>query len=76
MQNYTLIHTTIDRVLANKTAEVLENEGIAVLIEHIEIKSTTDNAHGFRILVPVQSAHESMRLLQMIMDVNNVAYAA
>jgi hypothetical protein len=64
MEQFLVLTTTTEQNLANKTCAALENAGIPVMLEHIEIVEGEDRASGYRVLVPSQFTATAMRLVK------------
>ena len=70
MDRFLVLTTTTDQPLANKACEALEDAGIPVMLEHIEILSGKTRASGYRLLVPSQFTHTAMKVI----DATSVAH--
>ena len=63
MERFLVLTTTTEQPLANRTCAVLEDAGIPVMIEHVEITDGGSRALGFRLMVPSQFTQTAMRLI-------------
>lgn len=70
MEKFLVLTTTTEQILATRTCELLEDSGIPVMLEHIEILDGNTRAHGYRLLVPSQYSQTALRLV----DVASNAY--
>ena len=70
MDKFLVLTTTTEQRLANRACELLEDSGIPVMLEHIEIMDGNTRAHGYRLLVPAQFSQTALRLV----DVASQAY--
>jgi len=64
--------TTTEQPLADRTCAVLEEAGIPVILEHVEMRARQTFAPGYRVLVPAQFSQTAMRLV----DATSSAYYA
>jgi hypothetical protein len=62
MEKFQILTTTTEQSLANKTCAVLEEAGIPVMLEHVEMAEGRSRVSGFRVLVPIQHTQTAMRL--------------
>lgn len=62
MDKYLTLTTTTEQPLANKTCAMLENAGIPVMMEHVELKEGRARSSGYRVLVPSQFTQVAMKL--------------
>ncbi|RMG44050.1 MAG: hypothetical protein D6719_02715 [Candidatus Dadabacteria bacterium] len=65
MEKYLVLTTTTERSLANRACTTLEQAGIPVLVEHVEISESGLRATGYRVLVPAQFTQTAMRLVKV-----------
>lgn len=70
MDRFLVLTTTTEQPLANKTCAVLEDAGIPVMLEHVEITHGETRASGYKLLVPSQFTQTAMRLV----DATSSAY--
>jgi hypothetical protein len=84
MDKFEILTTTTEQTLANKTCAVLENAGIPVMLEHVELGDVNSGEvekveeesrseakrSGFRLSVPHQFSKTAMRLA----DVTSSSY--
>ena len=63
MEKFLVLTTTTEQNFAAQTSETLENAGIPVMIEHVEILDGKDLAHGYRVMVPSQHSQSAMQLM-------------
>jgi hypothetical protein len=65
---FLVLTTTFEQALADRTCAALEDAGIPVILEHVQIsdRDLDDNpytASGFRVLVPAPHTQTAMRLV-------------
>ena len=65
---FLVLTTTFEQALADKACAALEDAGIPVILEHVQISERdSDNApykaSGFRVLVPAPHTQAAMRLV-------------
>ena len=65
---FLVLTTTFEQALADKTCAVLEDAGIPVILEHVQIsdrdvRDTPYTASGYRVLVPAPMTQTAMRLV-------------
>jgi hypothetical protein len=65
---FLVLTTTFEQALADKTCAVLEDAGIPVILEHVQIsergsKEAPYKASGYRVLVPAPLTQTAMRLV-------------
>lgn len=63
MEKFLVLTTTTEQNLAARACDMLENSGIPVMLEHIEILDGNTRAHGYRLLVPSQYSQSAMRIV-------------
>ena len=63
MDRYLEVVTTEDSTSADKSCETLEQAGIPVLIQHVEITTEGTSRPGFTLLVPSQHCNQAQRLV-------------
>jgi hypothetical protein len=63
MEKYREVRTTAHRPAANKMSAVLENAGIPLMVQHVEISSGQDLETRFRLLVPDQHSQKALLLV-------------
>lgn len=65
MERFLVVSTTTEQSLANRSLSVLEEAGIPVMLEHVEIVAhgRRSSASGYRLLVPVDHVHTAMRII-------------
>lgn len=63
MDRFLVLTTTTERPFANKACALLEDAGIPVMMEHVEITQGNCRASGFKLLVPSQYTQTAMRLV-------------
>lgn len=62
MDRFVNLTTIGDRLLANRVCQSLEDAGIPVMLEHVEIVQNLQRTSGFRLLVPLESLQTAQRL--------------
>jgi hypothetical protein len=65
---FLVLTTTFEQGLADRTCAVLEDAGIPVILEHVQIADRTPEniaykASGYRVLVPAPHTQTAMRLV-------------
>lgn len=63
MERFLVLTTTTERHQASRACAALEDAGIPVMLEHVEINNDGGSASGFRLLVPAQFTQTAMRLV-------------
>jgi hypothetical protein len=58
------LFTTTEARIADASCEALEDAGIPVMIEHVDVLEEGERAPGFRLLVPSEHSQEALRLAQ------------
>ena len=64
MEKFLVLTTITEQRVANHYCAVLEDAGIPVIIEHVEILDGSLCALGYRLLVPAEFTGAGMRILQ------------
>lgn len=59
---FVVLTTTSERPLANRICAALEDDRIAVMLEHVEIRQGRTKASGFRLLVPSDTIQRAMKI--------------
>lgn len=62
MDKFIHLTTIADRLIANRLCQSLEDAGIPVMLEHVDIIEHLQRASAFRLLVPTQLAQTARRL--------------
>jgi hypothetical protein len=65
---FLVLTTTFEQALADKTCAALEDAGIPVILEHVQISEREGakggyKASGYRVLVPAPHTQTAMRLV-------------
>ena len=63
MEQFLVVTTTTEQNLADRACAALEEAGIPVMIEHIEIVDGKQRASGYRLLVPSQFTQTAMKVV-------------
>jgi len=63
MDQFLIIATLTHHMIANRTCEALEDAGIPVMLEHVEIEEDGNSTTGYRVLVPSQYSSAATRLV-------------
>ncbi|MBX7143872.1 MAG: DUF2007 domain-containing protein [Oligoflexia bacterium] len=63
MDQYLVLTTTTDQPLANSACALLEEAGIPLMLEHVELSRGARRACGYRLLVPQRYSHKAQRLV-------------
>lgn len=63
MDHYVLLTRISDQPLANKACAALEDAGIPVMLEHVEVTSGATRASSYRLFVPSQFTQTAQRLV-------------
>lgn len=61
--HYILLTRISEQPLANKACAALENAGIPVMLEHVEVKSGATRASSYRLFVPSQFTQTAQRVV-------------
>jgi hypothetical protein len=61
--HYILLTRISEQPLANKACAALENAGIPVMLEHVEVKNGGTRASSYRLFVPSQFTQTAQRLV-------------
>ncbi|MBN8549407.1 MAG: hypothetical protein J0M12_08845 [Deltaproteobacteria bacterium] len=61
--HYILLTRISEQPLANKACAALENAGIPVMLEHVEVKSGATRASSYRLFVPSQFTQSAQRVV-------------
>ena len=64
-ERFVSIKVLSDSASADRTCSILEEAGIPVLIQHLEIEEGTLKASGYRVLAPAHCAQTAMKLLNV-----------
>lgn len=62
MEQFVVVITTTDQPLADRACAALEDAGIPVMLEHVEIHENNFRASGYRLMVPSQFVQSAQRL--------------
>ncbi len=62
MERFLILSTIKEQSLANRACAALENAGIPVMIEHVELRENGEKSQGFRLLVPSQYTQTAKRI--------------
>ena len=71
MDQFVVLATLSDNILADVVCSALESAGIPVLMEHVEIVQGHLNASGVRVLAPADKAQHAMLLVQHVLDLQS-----
>jgi hypothetical protein len=63
MDQFLIIATLNHHMIANRTCAALEDAGIPVMLEHVEIEEDGISSTGYRVLVPSQHSSAATRLV-------------
>ena len=63
--HYILLTRISEQPLANKACAALENAGIPVMLEHVEVKSGATRASSYRLFVPSQFTQTAQRVVDV-----------
>ena len=63
MDDYVLVSRITEQPLANRACAALEDAGIPVMMEHVEIKNGPTRASSFRLLVPSQFTQTAQKVV-------------
>lgn len=63
-QYYLVLITSTERSVVNRACNLLEESGIPVMIEHVELLDGPTRARSYRVLVPSEFAQTGMRIVQ------------
>ena len=63
MERFMVLTTTTEQPFVTRATELLEEAGIPVMIEHVEIMDSKNRALGYRVLVPRQYTQYAMQLV-------------
>lgn len=63
MDHYVLLTRISEQPLANRACASLEDAGIPVMLEHVEVKSGSTRASNFRLFVPGQHVQAAQKLV-------------
>jgi len=63
---YRMLTTLTDRSVVTRSSSVLEDAGIPVMIEHVEMLDGNAQAYGFRMLVPEDHFHRAWHLIRPV----------
>jgi hypothetical protein len=66
MDQYLVLTTTTEQPLATRACDALEDAGIPLLLEHIEMSSGKHKASGYRLLVPSRFSQRARRLVDIV----------
>ena len=64
-ERYVSITVFSDPVAADQACSVLEEAGMPVLIQHLEVQDGNIRASGYRVLAPANCVQTAMRLLNL-----------
>ncbi len=64
-ERYVSITVFSDPVAADQACSVLEEAGLPVLIQHLEVEGGELKASGYRVLAPANYAQTAMKLLNL-----------
>lgn len=63
MDHFLMLTTTTSRNKADRLCDRLEDAGIPVILEHIEVRDGALRAIGYRLLVPARNTAVALKLL-------------
>jgi hypothetical protein len=66
MDQYLVLTTTTEQPLATKACDALEDAGIPLLLEHIEMANGRERSSGYRLLVPSRFSQRARRLVDVV----------
>ena len=64
MEQFLVLTTIKDRLLADRACSILEGAVIPVILEHVELFEAGQNASGFRVLVPATNVVQAKTLMK------------
>jgi hypothetical protein len=64
-ERYVSITVLSDPVAADQACSVLEEAGMPVLIQHLEVEDGAVKVSGYRVLAPANCAQTAMKLLNL-----------
>ncbi len=68
MDTFLVLCTVAERELASALSEALENEGMSVMLEHVQIRSGFEQASGYRILVLSKDVEQATLLVAQVKE--------
>ncbi len=74
MDQFVVLATVSDTMVADLICGALEGAGIPVLLEHVEIYDGKLNASGVRILAPSTKAQKAIMLLESTLSAERRAH--
>jgi len=66
MDQFVVLTTVPDHILADNACTVLEEAGVPVLLEHVEIVRGKERVSGVRVLVPATAVQRASVLLDHV----------
>lgn len=63
MDHYVLLTRITEQPLANRACAMLEDAGIPVMLEHVEVTTGETRASSYRVFVPSQHTQSAQRLV-------------
>ena len=63
MRNYEILTTIAGQPFAAKASALLEDAGIPIMVEHVDLGDDMLPLHGFRVLVPREFSGSAHRLI-------------
>ena len=63
MKKYEILTTITEQPFASQTSALLEEAGIPILVEHVDLGNGEYPIHGFRVLVPGEFSGSAQRLI-------------
>ncbi|MCB0339368.1 MAG: hypothetical protein KDD53_07180 [Bdellovibrionales bacterium] len=64
MEQFFVLTTYSDHMVADSTCGLLEQAGIPVMLEHVEIHEAGVAASGIRLLVPFEYTQRAMKIIE------------
>jgi hypothetical protein len=62
MERFLVLFTTTESRVADASCEALEDAGIPVMIEHVDVLDQGSKIAGFRLLVPSHHSQEALKV--------------
>lgn len=63
MERFLEVTTTTRQIVANETCEALENAGIPVVLEHVNVVDGGEHTTGYRLFVPSQHSQAAIQIV-------------